>query len=206
MKYTLQLLAILGVTWVWALAFAPTESHASPALSAYLESAHPQVVEPEVIEAPVVQEHVPAPWPAARQVEAPTPPPPPTYDVVIVRMLVTACSPQDAIDQAYYARHGYEGAIYNIAADLSMLPRGTRINVPGYMEVSYPGTFWEVDSAGGSIIRRATRRGALQIDVKFRTEYSALKWGSQWLNVEVQIPRNARGQRLLRTLRPHIVR
>lgn len=199
MKYTLQLLAILVVTWVWALAFAPTESHAT--VSGYLEAVESRVIEPEVIEAPIIQEHVPAPWP-----EALTPPPAPTYDVVVVRMLVTACSPQDTIDQAYYARHGYEGAIYNIAADLSMLPRGTRINVPDYMEVSYPGKFWEVDSAGGSIIRRATRRGVLQIDVKFRTEYSALKWGSQWLNVEVQIPRTTRGQRLLRALRPHIVR
>lgn len=130
----------------------------------------------------------------------------PAYRVVRVRVLVTACSPEDAIDRDYYARHGYEGATYNIAADLSVFPRGTRIRVPGYMDVSYPDRFWSVDSSGGSIIRNATRRGILQVDVKYRTEYSALRWGRQWLTVEVQIPPGRDGERLLRRLQPHIVR
>lgn len=128
------------------------------------------------------------------------------YDIVLVRMLVTACSPQDRIDVDYYARHGYEGSTYNVAADTSVLPRGTRIRIPGYMPVSFPGRWWSVDSAGGSIIRRATRRGIIQIDVKYWTEYSALRWGRQWLDVEVQIPRTEDGRRLMRRLRPHIIR
>jgi 3D (Asp-Asp-Asp) domain-containing protein len=103
-------------------------------------------------------------------------------------VLVTACSPEDPKDKAYYAKHGYEGGVYNLAADLRVFPRGTQIRVPGYMETSYPGKFWEVDSAGGSVIRRSTRKGVVQIDRKFRTLHSAREWGSKWLNVEVIDP------------------
>lgn len=105
-----------------------------------------------------------------------------------VRALVTACSPEDPTDKAYYAKYGYEGSAYNIAADLSVFPRGTKIRVPGYMDRSYPAKFWEVDSAGGSIIRRSTRKGIVQIDVKFKTVHSARQWGSRWLDIEVVDP------------------
>jgi hypothetical protein len=56
------------------------------------------------------------------------------------------------------------------------------------MERTYPGKFWEVDSAGGSVIRRSTRRGVTQVDLKFRTVYSAKEWGSRWMNIEVIDP------------------
>lgn len=128
------------------------------------------------------------------------------YDTIIVRALVTACSPEDKIDRAYYAVHGYEGATYNIAADTSILPRGTRMRVPGYMESSFPERWWEVDAAGGSIIRRATRRGILQIDVKYRTEFSARRWGRKWLDIEIQIPNNENGRRLRQRLQPYTIR
>lgn len=106
----------------------------------------------------------------------------------MVRVLVTACSPEDPGDKAYYAKHGYEGRTYNVAADLRVFPRGTRIRIPGYMDRSFPAKFWEVDSAGGSIIRRATKAGITQIDVKFRTLHSARAWGSKWMDVEVIDP------------------
>lgn len=107
---------------------------------------------------------------------------------VLVR--VTACSPEDPLDIEYYAKHGYAGAIYNIAADYKVFPKGTLMRVPGYMESSYPGKFWEVDSPGGSVIRVSTRKGIAHIDVKFRTLHSARKWGSRWMELEVIYPRS----------------
>lgn len=101
---------------------------------------------------------------------------------------VTACSPHDPKDKAYYARNGYEGSTYNIAADFRVFPRGTRIRIPGYMDRSYPAKFWEVDSAGGSTIRRSTAQGVAHIDVKFATLHSVRQWGSRLLEVEIIDP------------------
>lgn len=101
---------------------------------------------------------------------------------------VTACSPQDRRDRAYYRKHGYKGKPYNISAFLLHFPKGTKMRVPGYMDQSYPNKWWTVDSSGGSVIRRAASRGVKQIDVKYRTEYSAKKWGVQWMWVEVIYP------------------
>lgn len=101
---------------------------------------------------------------------------------------VTACSPADPKDVAYYRKYGYEGAVYNIAASYKQFPKGTRIKVPGYLEKSYPNTFWEVDSGGGSVIRRSAREGILHIDVKFATLASAKAWGSRWLLLDVVYP------------------
>lgn len=105
------------------------------------------------------------------------------------RVKVTACSPEDsAADAAYYAEHGYEGATYNIAAHYGTFPKGTLIRVPGYMEKSYPGKFWTVDSRGGPIIRRAAARGVAQIDVKFRGRAAVMQWGVKDIVVEVITP------------------
>jgi len=97
---------------------------------------------------------------------------------------VTACSPDDPKDRAYYAANGYEGNVYGVAADLRVLPRGSLIRVPGYLS----GAWVYVDSAGGSVIRRSTRSGSTHIDVKYRTLHSAKQWGSQVLEVEVIYP------------------
>lgn len=88
----------------------------------------------------------------------------------------------------YYARNGYKGATYNIAADYRVFPKGTRIYIPGYMESSNPDTFWTVDAPGGSVIRRSTAKGVVHIDVKFRTLHSVKQWGDQWLDIEVLDP------------------
>jgi len=113
----------------------------------------------------------------------------PEVAVVRRKVKVTACSPKDSkIDEAYYAKNGYEGATYNIAAHYGTFPKGTLIRVPGYMEKSYPGKFWTVDSAGGPIIRRAASRGVAQIDVKFKGVDAVVKWGVQHLVVEVITP------------------
>ena len=104
-----------------------------------------------------------------------------------IRMRVTACSPHDPRDKAYYAEHGYEGAVYGIAADLREFPRGTEMRIAGYRR----GAWMPVDSAGGSIIRRSTARGVPHIDVKFATLWSATKWGSRWMTVDVRLPDHA---------------
>ena len=193
-------LAIVCLSWSLALFNAPSTSYAESTQKPIQVFHHNHEVVYDSLEVlPQIEEDIPcAPQPVV-------PEEPQSPWVVKVRMLVTACSPEDSIDVAYYARHGYEGATYNIAADTRILPRGTQMRVPGYMPVSFPGRWWVVDSAGGSIIRRASRRGIIQIDVKFRTEHSALRWGRQWLDVEVIIPDTPEGHRLYRRLLPHIV-
>lgn len=111
----------------------------------------------------------------------------PVLKITKVRSVrVTACSPQDPKDQEHYRVHGYEGNDYGIAAYLPFLPRGTLVRVPGYLSDSWV----LVDSSGGSVIRRSHRAGINQIDVKFRTYYSAKKWGSQILDLEVIYPKD----------------
>jgi 3D (Asp-Asp-Asp) domain-containing protein len=105
-----------------------------------------------------------------------------------LRLRVTACSPDDPQDREYYRRHGYAGAVYGIAADLRVFPKGTKMRIPGYLDKMYPGEWWTVDSPGGSVIRRSTSRGVYHVDVKFKTYGTAKKWGSQWLDVEVMYP------------------
>jgi 3D (Asp-Asp-Asp) domain-containing protein len=127
------------------------------------------------------------PMPKPTQVTEEVKPSKPELHVTTLRgVRVTACSPQDPADVAYYAKHGYEGAIYGVAADLRQIPRGTLIRVPGYRG----GAWHVVDSAGGSVIRRSTRAGVMQIDVKYRTLYSARKWGSKTLDIEVIYPKH----------------
>ena len=109
----------------------------------------------------------------------------PEPHVRVIHMRVTACSPEDRIDVGYYNKNGYEGGVYGIAAYTKVFPRGTMMRIPGYLEQSQPGKYWPVDSAGGSVIRRSAREGITHIDVKFRTERTALLWGSRYLDVEV---------------------
>ena len=107
--------------------------------------------------------------------------------VYVVPMRVTACSPQDPKDAAYYAKNGYAGDAYGIAAYNKLYPKGTQMRVPGYMK----GTWEDVDSSGGSVIRRSQAKGREHIDVKYRTLHSVRKWGSQALDVEVILPSDA---------------
>jgi len=128
------------------------------------------------------------PYPPPMREEIPKPivvPPRPEMPVHVIPMRVTACSPDDPKDRAYYKAHGYEGGVYGIAANLKRFPRGTFMRIPGYLQKSYPDRWWEVDSAGGSVIRRSARMGVTHIDVKLRHYNSAMKWGSQNLKVEV---------------------
>ena len=101
---------------------------------------------------------------------------------------VTACSPSDPADTTYYRKFGYEGAAHNVAACYSQFPKGTLLRVPGYLDTSYPNKFWEVDSRGGSVIRRSARKGVYHIDVKFTSYASAKAWGTRWMYIDVIYP------------------
>lgn len=105
----------------------------------------------------------------------------PVLNVQKVKMLVTACSPFDPKDISYYKKYGYEGSSYGIAARVQDFPKGTLMRVPGYRG----GSWHKVNSKGGGVIRKAALKGYYQIDVKFKTYYSAKQWGSRWMEVEV---------------------
>jgi hypothetical protein len=92
-----------------------------------------------------------------------------------------ARTPHDPKDKKYYAKYGYEGGEYGVAAHVESFPKGTLMRIPGYRS----GEWQEVDSKGGGVIRRAARKGYHQIDVKFKTHQSAKQWGSRWMYVEV---------------------
>ncbi len=132
---------------------------------------------------------VPYPDPIERPVKVEEPAPEPQINVHRIWAKVTACSPEDPQDKEYYKQHGYRGSTYNIAAYYQQFPKGTQIYVPGYM-ASLGAKYWEVDSPGGSVIRRSHRAGVVQIDVKFRTYHSAQQWGVKWMYIDVVYPDN----------------
>lgn len=85
---------------------------------------------------------------------------------------------------------------YGFATDWAQFPPGaTFINVPGYLERTYPDfpqRFMVVDDACGAA-RKARRRGAQPvIDVRFRNRSSIIggddSWGTRQLDVEVVFP------------------
>lgn len=97
-----------------------------------------------------------------------------------VSMLVTAYSP-DARSCGKYAdgrtatmHHISTNAGHFVAADPTILPYGSMISVPGYDE----GEVVPVLDCGGAI-------KGYRLDVLYPTHESALKWGSQRLNVVV---------------------
>lgn len=111
-----------------------------------------------------------------------------------IRATVTGYSPHDAIDSGHASTRDTKTATmrdwrthpYGIAADPRILPYGTHIQVPGYLEKSEPNTAWEVDDTGGGM-RRSWRRGIVHIDVRFKTEHSARKFGKKDISVLVDV-------------------
>ena len=111
-----------------------------------------------------------------------------------VKARMTACSPQDPNDKSYYKKHGWQGAAHNMCFDLNVIPKGSKVRITPeeneYMDVSFPGKFWDVDASGGSVIRRSTEKGIVHGDVKYRTLYSVRKFGNKPdTTLEVVFPR-----------------
>ena len=109
-----------------------------------------------------------------------------------VAATVTGYSPHDAIDSGHASTRDTKTATmrdwrthpYGIAADPRILPYKTHIHVPGYLEKSEPNSAWQVDDTGGGM-RRSWRRGVIHIDVRFKTEHSARKFGKKQMPVLV---------------------
>lgn len=76
---------------------------------------------------------------------------------------------------------------YGIAVDPALVPYGTLIHIPGYLDESHPGTFWVADDTG-SAMRRDGRRGVLHLDIRFRSFETAVRWGVRWEWVEILDP------------------
>jgi 3D (Asp-Asp-Asp) domain-containing protein len=111
-----------------------------------------------------------------------------------IHATVTGYSPHDTIDSGHASTQDTKTATmrdwrthpYGLAADPKILPYGTYIQVPGYLEKSEPNTAWMVDDTGGNM-RKSWRRGIIHIDVRFRTESSARKFGKKDISVLVDI-------------------
>lgn len=119
-----------------------------------------------------------------------------------LRVLATAYSPHDALDAAYHATKGerwrwitadgrtdVRKVPYGIAA--SSLPFGTRVFIPansGYLERSRTALsdrVFAVSDRGSTLNREATEAGCERIDLRYRTEYSAIHFGRRdlWIFV-----------------------
>ena len=111
-----------------------------------------------------------------------------------VSATVTGYSPHDAIDAGHPSTLDTKTATmrdwrthpYGIAADPRIIPYGTHIHVPGYLEKSEPYSAWQVDDTGGGM-RKSWRRGIVHIDVRFKTEYSATRFGKRHISVLVDV-------------------
>ena len=113
--------------------------------------------------------------------------------VLEILMLVRAYSPYDACDAQYRLKNPIPITArgnncnehpYGIAAYLPSYPKGTVISVPGYRD----GKFTPVDDTGGSI-RKAQREGKeVWIEVRFKTEAEAKRWGNQTIKVKIKYP------------------
>jgi 3D (Asp-Asp-Asp) domain-containing protein len=112
--------------------------------------------------------------------------PPPTFDdrplevVRVVRMRVTAYSPDDASCAPYadgWTASGFSvwtNGMRLVAADPSVLPLGSVVGVPGYNH----GLPVPVLDVGGAIT-------GLRLDVLFPTHEAALRWGVRHLPVTI---------------------
>ncbi len=73
---------------------------------------------------------------------------------------------------------------YGLAADPRLLPYGTRVRIPGYLEGTHPGDWWPVDDTGGAM-RQDAEQGVLHIDCRLRSHSSARQFGVRYMWVEV---------------------
>jgi len=109
--------------------------------------------------------------------------------IVETLMLVKAYSPYDEVDKAWRLKNpipitargrNCNDHPYGIAADLKAYPKGTTIIVPEYNN----NTPALVDDTGGDIRRAKVK----WIEVRFKTEAEARKWGNKSLLVKIIYP------------------
>lgn len=125
----------------------------------------------------------------------PAPEGPPTKEWMVVPALVTAYQPDVdcSIDAAGKPTHRTSTSTstdehpYGIAADPRLLPYGTTVHVPEYMDVSFPDKAWQVDDTGGAMRASARLLCIVHLDLRYRTVSSALKKGRQWMDINVDV-------------------
>jgi 3D (Asp-Asp-Asp) domain-containing protein len=76
---------------------------------------------------------------------------------------------------------------YGIAADPDLLPYGTPLIVPDYLDLRFPGKAWQVDDTGGALRHDGATHGVIHIDLRYRSVRSAMKHGKSWDTVLVDV-------------------
>ena len=121
-----------------------------------------------------------------------------------VEAVVTAYSPHDAIDSDYHLTKGKDrwrtaamvdvreqpyGVAVPHSRGVPSVPYGSRIYIPqghGYLDSSRRHDRWfTADDTGGIISQRTRTTGTLHIDLRYKTEYSALKFGRKTMLVYI---------------------
>lgn len=123
------------------------------------------------------------------------------------RAIVTAYSPHDAIDSEYHLTKGkdrwhtasmvdvrnrpYGVAVPHDGRGRPLVPYGAWIFIPGgygYLDESRADDRWfQADDTGGLITANTKDSNTLHLDLRFRTEYSALKFGRKEMYVYVLV-------------------
>jgi 3D (Asp-Asp-Asp) domain-containing protein len=138
----------------------------------------------------------PEPWPAASVVPAcPAPVEPPRQEWMVVLAVVTAYQPDtdcahDEFGQPTHrtsTRKSTDIHPYGIAADPSLLPYGTNVIVPEYLNLRFPDKAWPVDDTGGALRHDGNAHGLVHLDLRYRTVWSALKHGKMWMEIHVDV-------------------
>ena len=119
-------------------------------------------------------------------------PPKLSADWMTVVALVTAYTPGvescgDSADGRTSTNRSTDIHPYGIAADGAVLPAGSLIKVPEYMDVSFPDRAWEVDDTGGDMRKNFREHYIVHLDLRYRTVVSANKVGRQWMEISVNI-------------------
>ncbi len=120
------------------------------------------------------------------------PPVAPKTEWLTVVALVTAYTPGvescgDSADGRTSTNRSTDVHPYGIAADGAVLPPGSLIRVPEYMDVSFPDRAWEVDDTGGDMRASFRNHYIVHLDLRYRTVVSANKIGRQWMEVDVNV-------------------
>lgn len=118
-----------------------------------------------------------------------------------VEAIVSAYSPHDELDQAYHATKGADRWRTAYGVDVRATPygiaappfyRGARVYLPhvsGYLVGSRPlERVFTIDDTGSRITSNTKTTGVLHLDVRYRTEWSALRFGVTRCWVYVVMP------------------
>ncbi len=123
--------------------------------------------------------------------------PAPGQEWMVVAALVTAYTDHDPdapvgpdgqpIRQTAWKQRSTVAHPYGVAADPKLLPYGSRVVLPEYMSTSFPDRAWEIEDTGGKMRQNNREHFIVHLDLRYRTTYSALKQGKQWMEISVDV-------------------